>query len=225
MELDDLRRQWQRPEPAAPAGLTAAAFSALLARQRVGVVEKMRRNARWEMALMIALAVFTAGFLPYVPELGLLPYLTLLLALGLLYYYYRVLGVLRQMTETASSVRSHLVRLCVGLRQLLRFNYRLTLAMVPITMLTVLGMPFGREMVRIGQQLGRQEQVHWGRLLLLIGIGLAAGALMQVLVVPVTRWYLQRLYGQHLDRLEGQLRELDDNEPLANSGSAPAFTG
>ncbi|TDN35826.1 hypothetical protein E4631_05480 [Hymenobacter sp. UV11] len=224
MELDDLRRHWQQHEPVAPTGLTADSLIALLAHQRVGVVEKMRRNARWEMALMVALAVFTAGFLPYVPELGLLPYLTLLLALGLFYYYYRVLGVLRQMTETASSVRSHLMLLCFGLRQLLRFNYRLTLAMVPVTMLTVLGMPFGREMVHIGQQLGRQEQVNWGRLLLLTGIGLAAGALMQVLVIPVTRWYLQRLYGQHLDRLERQLRELDDSELPTSPSLAPDFT-
>ncbi len=222
MELDDLRRQWQQPEPAASAALTPAELSTLLTRQRGGGVEKMRRNAQWEMALMLVLAVVTGGFLPYVPELGLLPYLTLLLALGLIYYYYRVLGVLHQMRETADSVRSHLVQLCAGLRQLLRFNYRLTLAMVPVTMLTTLGVPFIREIIHILEQLGHNEQVRWGRLLLLIGISLVAGGLMQLLVKPVTQWYLQRLYGQHLDRLEGQLRELE--EPATALPPPPAQT-
>ena len=162
---------------------------------------------------MAVLAVFTIGFLPYVTKLGLLPYLVLSLALGMLYYYYRVLGVLRQMSENAGSVRSHLVRLCAGLRHLLRFNYRLTLAMVPITMVVTLGLPLGRELNSISQQFRASEPIHWGRLLLLAGIILVAVGLVQVLVIPVTRWSLQRLYGQHLDRLESQLRELDEESP------------
>ena len=184
----------------------------------------MRRNARWEIVLMAVLAAFTIGFLPYIPELGLLPYLLLSLALGMLYYYYRVLGVLRQMSENAGSVRSHLVQLCVGLRHLLRFNYHLTLAMVPITMVVTLGLPLGRELAYISRQLRANEPVHWGRLLLLAGIILVAGGLVQVLVIPVTRWSLQRLYGRHLDRLEGQLRELDEDELPANPSSGPGFT-
>ena len=214
MELDDLRRQWQQSEPAPLPALTSIEWSALLTRQRLGAVEKMRRNARWETVLMVVLALFTAGFLPYVPELGLLPYLLLLLSLGLLYYYYRVLGILRQMSENAGSVRSHLVRLCVGLRQLLSFNYRLTLAMVPVTMVATLGMPLGRGLVRVGQQIGHNKPISWGQLPLLVGIVLAAGGLVWVLLIPYTRWWLQRLYGRHLDRLESQLRELDEEVPL-----------
>ena len=38
---------------------------------------------------------------------------------------------------------------------------------------------------------------------------LVFGALLQVAAVYGTRWYVQRLYGQHLDRLEGLLRELE----------------
>lgn len=215
MELDDLRRQWQQPEPAAAAALTVAELDALLIRQRGGPVEKMRRNARWEAAGVILLAVFTAGILPFVPELGLLPHLMLLLALVLLYYYYRVLGVLHQMTSTAGSVRNHLARLCAGLRQLLRFNYGLTLAMVPITLLVTLGLPMGQGLARISQEMMRHQPVHWGRLPLLAGILLGAGGLVWVLVIPVTRWQLQRLYGQHLDRLEASLRELDEPGPGA----------
>ena len=46
MELDDLRRQWQQPEPAAPP-LAPAALNHLLAQRSGGnlVIETMRRNA------------------------------------------------------------------------------------------------------------------------------------------------------------------------------------
>jgi len=43
------------------------------------------------------------------------------------------------------------------------------------------------------------------------------GAVVQVGVVYFTRWYMQRLYGQHLDRLEGQLQELDEPVDVAAS--------
>ncbi|MFD1466687.1 hypothetical protein ACFQ48_00510 [Hymenobacter caeli] len=215
MELDDLRRQWQQPAPSASAALTLAELSALLTRQRGSLVDKMRRNARWEAVGTALLAAATVGFLPFVPELGLLPHLLLLLTFVLLYYYYRVLGALRQMTKITGSVRNHLARLCAGLRQMLRFNYGLTLAMVPITLLVTLGLPMGRELARVGQEILRHQPVHWGRLPLLTGILLGAGGLVRALVIPVTRWQLQRLYGQHLDRLEGQLRELDEPPPGA----------
>jgi hypothetical protein len=49
-------------------------------------------------------------------------------------------------------------------------------------------------------------------------LAMVIGAACQAGVIYFTRWYLQRLYGQHLDRLEGQLRELDDS-PAGAAGS------
>lgn len=214
MELDDLRRQWQRPEPAAATPLTPAALAALLARQRGGLVDKMRRNARWEMALAAVMAAGLVVALPLVRQALFRLYggFSLLLMLGLLYYYYRLLGVLRQLAETSGSVRGHLVRLCGGLRQLLRFNYRLTLATWPTILLLIYGF-------FVGRLLGQAGPVRGQALALTGGILLVFGVVVQVGVVYFTRWYLQRLYGQHLDRLEGQLRELDDS-PAPNSAPA-----
>jgi hypothetical protein len=42
------------------------------------------------------------------------------------------------------------------------------------------------------------------------GVLLMLGGLVQVLAVYGTRWYVQRLYGQHLDRLEANLAELEE---------------
>ncbi|WP_201986439.1 hypothetical protein [Hymenobacter rubidus] len=206
MELDDLRRQWQQPEPAAPP-LNQAALSHLLAQHSDGLVEKMRRNARLEMAFVALVAVvmplligFTDTFLERAEVLSLL-----LLSLVLLGYYYRKLKMMRQMTQPDAHVLGNLRRLCAGLRSMLRFHYRLTLAMAPASLMLVYEYVAGKELARPGGV----------RTAMLLGLGaalLAAGLLLQWAVVRTTRWYLQRLYGQHLDRLEASLRELDEDE-------------
>ncbi|GAB3579824.1 hypothetical protein [Hymenobacter daeguensis] len=209
MELDDLRRQWQQPEPAAPP-LDQAALSHLLAQRSDGLVEKMRRNARWETAYVALIAVamplligFADNFLERAEVVSLF-----LLALVMLGYYYRKLKMLRQMTQPDGHVLGNLRRLCAGLRSMLRFNYRLTLGTAPAALLLVYEYVVGKELSRPGGV----------RTALLLGLGaalLAVGLLLQWAVVRAARWYLQRLYGQHLDRLEASLRELDEPEPVA----------
>ncbi|TVT38286.1 hypothetical protein FNT36_18985 [Hymenobacter setariae] len=204
MELDDLRRQWQQPEPSA-AALSATQLREMLARQRDNLADKMRRNARWEMALAVLMAgLMLGGFiLLHKAVYRLYTGFSLLLMLVLVYYYYRLLAMLRQMDEPSSSVRRHLVQLCAGLRQMLRFNYKLTLWVLPWTLILIYGF-------FTGQLLAGKAKYSWQIWALAGGILLVLGAVVQVGVVYFTRWYMQRLYGQHLDRLEGQLHELDE---------------
>jgi hypothetical protein len=206
MELDDLRRQWRQPEPASePVTLSTTALVALAAQQHGGLVEKMRRNARFELALNVVLALLVAAALPRLSQLTqrILAGALLLMAAGLCYYYYRLLAMLRLLSETTGSVRGHLERLCAGLRQLLHFYYKLTLATTPATLLLMYG-------YQVGGQLARPKPHGWQTLGIFAVVMLVFGAIMQVGLVKATRWYLNRLYGQHLDRLEGQLRELTD---------------
>jgi hypothetical protein len=202
MQLDDLRHQWRQPEPAASAALTPAQLSALLTRQRGGLVDKMRRNARFEASIAALVTVIAVVILPEAPEIRFLLYATLLIMLGLLYFYYRMLSVLRQMSETDNSIRGHLVQLYTGLRKLLRIYYQLSVASVPVIYVSVY-------IPMVVSDLLTKHFIE--KRLLLMGIAvLVVGALTQVFVMQVTHWYSQRLYGQHLDRLEGQLRELDE---------------
>jgi nitrate/nitrite transporter NarK len=205
MQLDDLRHQWQQPEPAASAALTPAQLSALLTRQRGGLVDKMRRNARFEAFVAALVTVIAIVLLSEAPEIRFLLYATLLIMLGLLYFYYRMLSVLRQMSETDNSIRSHLVQLYTGLRKLLHIYYQLSVASVPVIYISVY-------VPMVVSDLLTKHFIE--KRLLLMGVAvLVVGALTQVLVMQVTHWYSQRLYGQHLDRLESQLRELDEPAP------------
>ena len=203
MELDDLRRQWQQPQPPG-AAFDHVQLEALL-KKRPGLVEKMRRNARVEMALTAGLLAAVCWYCFRAEKLIEIVggYFLLLLGLGQLYYYYHKLGVLRRMATVEGHVRNHLHKLCTEMRGLLRFFYRVTLAAGPLGLF--LGFCYG-----FGKQLARPDGVRLAYLFWEGGALLVFGALLQVAVVYGTRWYLQRLYGQHLDRLEASLRELSD---------------
>jgi TRAP-type uncharacterized transport system fused permease subunit len=206
MELDDLRRQWQQPQPVTdPVALNLAELRELLAQQSGSVIEQLRRNARIEMSINYALlpaSLLVAG-LATVLWVRLFGALLALIALVCIFYFRRKLGLLHRMNDPAGDLRSHLVRLITGLRALIRFYYRLTLATIPVTGL-LLGVMSVTSVVKV---------VTPTKIWLLAG---ALAVLCLVIYLPIahtTKRYLHWLYGQHLDRLEGQLRELNDATP------------
>lgn len=209
MELDDFRRQWQQTaDVAAPAtpDLDAAHLQALL-RKRPGLVEQMRRNARRELItttaliLIVSLRLINPDSLLIIMQGALL----LLMGAGQLYYYYYKLGVLRRMATVEGNVQYHLRRMCQELRRLLRFFYRVTLVTGPFVLLLWFCYDLGRELVR-------PTGADWAHLGRLAAILTGSGLLLQLLVIRVTRWHMQRLYGRHLDQLEAALRELEAPE-------------
>lgn len=207
MELDNLRTSWRQSAAAeTPASFDAAQLAAVL-RNRPGLIEKMRRNARLEMALTALLVVVFPLLVMRLDKPATVIYCSfmILIGLGQLYYYVYKLGILRRMAKVEGDVRSHLRKLCSELRRLLRFFYRVTLATAPVALLLLFGL-------WLAVQAERPEGIRAKPMLLFTGSLLVLGVCMQVAAVYGTRWYLQRLYGQHLDRLEANLRELDGAE-------------
>ena len=217
MELDEFRRRWQQTPPTAD--LTETSLKQLLKHRSTSLVEKMRRNARLEAGLTVLVIMLLPAYIVYTDivyadklPLQLWGKFMLVLAVGMLYYYYLKLGLLQRMAHAETQVRQHLSQLCAGLRQLLRFYYRLTLATGPFVLL--MGLCFAVSKEYAHSRLTPGYVVDWEALGIMAAVMLVGGALLQVGTVYGTRWYLQRLYGQHLDRLEASLRELGD-EPLA----------
>ena len=206
MELDDLRRQWQQPQPVTdPMALSPAELRELLARQSGSVIEQLRRNARVEMNINYALlpiSLLVAGLAP-VLWVRLFGWLLALLALVCIFYFRRKLGLLHRMNDPAGDLRSHLVRLITGLRTLIRFYYRLTLATIPVTGL-LLGIMSVTSVLKV---------VTPAKIWLLAGLLTILSLVIYLPIAHTTKRYLHWLYGQHLDRLEGQLRELDEAAP------------
>lgn len=203
MELDDLRRQWRQPAPAAaPATLSKAELAQLLGQQSDGVIARLRRNARVEIGINYALlvvALLVAGLAPAL-WVRLWGGLLALVAVVCIFYFHRKLGLLSSMSDPAGDLRAYLLRLTTGLRTLIRFYYRLTLAMLPVSCL-LMGV-----MALTTTTKALTPTKIWVIAALL---AVLCGALY-LPTAHTTRRYLHWLYGQHLDRLEGQLRELSD---------------
>ena len=212
MDLDELRRRWQQAPPTAD--LTETSLKQLLKHRSTSLVEKMRRNARLEAGLTVLVIMLLPAYIVYADELPLQLWgkFMLVLAVGMLYYYYLKLRLLQRMAHAETQVRQHLSQLCAGLRQLLRFYYRLTLATGPFGFL--MGLCFAVSKEYAHSRLTPGYVVDWGALGIMTAVMLVFVALMQVGVVYGTRWYLHKLYGQHLDRLEASLQELN-NEPAS----------
>ena len=208
MELDELRRQWQQPGPAdAPAPLDAASLTQLLAQQSNGIVEKLRRNARLELYINfgVMLGALVLAWVAQMLWLRLFGWVLFSIGGVCVVYLNRKLHLLRRMDDPAGDLRAHLRRLASGMRALIRFYFRFTLAMLPVAGL------IDTLMAASTLHIGLTSPKGIG---LLLGFVLGLPVLLYLPVASVTRRYLQRLYGQHLDRLETALGELDD-EPTA----------
>ena len=205
MELDDLRRQWQQPPAELPAPLDAAGLSQLLAGQSDGIVERLRRSARLELYLNFGILLGALALTWLGPHFWLRVSGWVLVAIGVVCigYLYRKLHLLRRMDDPAGDLRAHLRRLVSGLRTLIRFYYRFTLAMLPVAgVLNVL---------MVASELKRGISfTSLAGIALIVGFVVVLPTLLYLPVATATRRYLQHLYGQHLDRLEASLHELGD---------------
>jgi uncharacterized membrane protein len=203
MELDDLRRQWRQPEPVTgPATLSTAELRQLLARQSDGIVAQLRRNARLETSInyaLLGISLLVAGLAP-VLWVRLFGGLLALIALVCIFYFHRKLKLLRSMSDPAGDLRAHLLRLTSGLRTLIRFYYRFTLAMLPVACLLMGFMALSTT----------TSVVTPAKIWLIAGLLTVMCVVIYLPTAHTTKRYLHWLYGQHLDRLDAQLRELDD---------------
>ena len=205
MELDDLRRQWQQPAAEMPTPLDAAALTRLLARQSEGIVEKLRRSARLELYLNfgVLLGSLALVWLTQVFWMRVFGWVLVVLGLVCIGYLCRKLHLLRRMDNSVGDLRAHLQQLAKGLRALIRFYYRLTLAMLPVAGVV--------NVLMVVSTARREIELTSGfGVLVMVGMVVVLPALLYLPVAAVTKKYLQRLYGQHLDRLEASLRELGD---------------
>lgn len=206
MELDELRARWQQPTLAdGHAPPDADALAHLLARQSAGILVKLRRNARLELgANYVALpASLALAALASTLWLRLFGWLLALVAGACIYYFHRKLGLLRDMDDPTDDLRGHLLRVTRGLRALIRFYYRLTLAMIPLTMLV-------NGLMTLNQLPSLQTPLKAGLVLAAFQV---LGAVLYLPTAHTTRRYLHWLYGQHLDQLEASLRELEEEPP------------
>lgn len=212
MELDELRARWQQalPPPDPPSDLNEAALRQLLTGRPGSPVARLERNAQLEFAFTgLASALSVAGLLlTSTNQVRARLLLLLLVCLVMLPYYVRKSQLIRRLRAAGGSVREHTRQQVRSLRALMRLNYWLTMSTLPLSVGISLFYSVHDTIPKLPP-----SKLTLG-LSLLVACYLLIGGLLYLGVRRVTRWWLQKRYGQHLDRLEACLAELA--EPATN---------
>lgn len=206
MELDELRCQWQR-QPADTATLVdSAALAQLLSKTVPNAVVRMRRNARWELAFTVALLIVSSIWLFYTDsnvQRTMLVWLIIICLVSIVSYHRHMLRGITGLSSVSATMREHIAERVVEVRKIIELSYRSVLWVLVATMSMTLLFSVTRIFTTYtGRTL--LVQLGWS----VVGYGVA-GLIGYFGVRFLARAVLQDLYGQHLDRLETILRELN----------------
>ena len=208
MELDDLRRNWQQAAGSdTTAPLDSEAVARLLKQSSRSSVAEMLRNAWQELVftvLLLAIAIFGWLQAEKLETQLMMGWWILLGVVSIGSYHRHLITGLKGMKDAGATVHDQLTQQLQQLREVLRQSYLSSMWSIPIS----LGVPMGFTLVKLAQEMTVNK-----KMVLIFWLTVVFYGVVGYVAFLGMRWfakhYLQRLYGQHLDRLEGLLRELE----------------
>jgi hypothetical protein len=208
MELESLKYIWHSLETPAVRQPDRSAVLALLQKRSRGPVARMRRNLRGELILVAA--TYTPAILFYWMDFGgklsEIGWLMLLLMVFYGGYFYRKNKLLREMQCASFEVRASLERQVRTLRKYIRFYLLAGTLIIPV--MAVLSWLIIRwKLPGAGDLFHPPEHSRWWflplfRLLLL--------APFTVGIYYLNAWYVNKLYGRHIKKLQELLQEMNE---------------
>lgn len=209
MELESLKYIWQQQETPPAREPDREEWRALLQKKSEGPVSRMRRNLRKEAIVL---------FLSYMPVILLYwfdfdrrltaiswTYVGLLAVFGI--YFYSKDRLLRKMLCVSCEVRSNLQRQVTALKKLVRIYLWFGTLMVPavfIFMYRLIHREYPTKGVRLFYGSGHHPYWWANSTLWLVLLGV-----FTIGLYFLNTWYVNRLYGQHIKKLQDLLQEMD----------------
>lgn len=207
MELDELKNIWQKePEPRQNQDQY---LLSLLARRSNSPIAAMKRNLLWELVAVIVLysGSIIYYFFAFGGKMAELSWFMLIVGLIFVAYYYRKNKLLNSMQCVACQVKSNLELQLGTLEKYVRFYLIAGNVLAPVAMLAVGYMVF----VQYPQRLDMPKTIWNDKYIQLVAlIYFIVMALLCVGIFFLNKWYVNKLYGRHIDRLKKMLKELSD---------------
>jgi hypothetical protein len=204
MELEDLKSIWKNSETDFLLK-GEAEIASMLTKKSLSIVDKLKRNVWFELLITLAASI---ALLIYAMQLsGALKWTSIsiiLMCLGYTVYYIKKLVLLSRFNPATENIRSNLTSLVENLTGYLKFYKRSYTVLYPIYF--CVGLVFGG--------LERGTDRFFETLLTpttILSIVTIAG-LFYFLSKKFTNWYLNKLYGNHLNKLESLLDELQTHQ-------------
>jgi hypothetical protein len=201
MELESLKYIWRSLEAPAAAEADRTAMLALLHRRSQGPVAQMRRNLIGEGIFLLVSYIPAIGWflLEFNGRLTGISWLFAGIAVLLLPYYYAKYRLLTNMQCPTCQVRSNLARQVSTLKRYTRFYLLANTAMIPLAYL------LSYIIIRSNLHPGSWPSPWWASPLFWFVLLI----LFTVAIYYSTAWYINRLYGRYIKKLQELLQEME----------------
>lgn len=209
IELEDLKNIWKDniDSKIDAQRLEQDKIKALLSQQSTNIIDKLRRNLKIEIALFFICLVLIAC----VPLYFTNKEVTILCAVVLVFifipyfiYYIRKYRELKRFYSYDRDIKTSLKELVTQLEKYLNIYFWGSLLLTPISGF-LSGFAILYQMKALGF-LVYFDAFSSGTLSLILSFAL----LLTLISYPVMKWYIRKLYGQHLEKLKGCLKELEE---------------
>lgn len=203
LELDDLKSIWKgnRPFEAKP----AEEIAAMLKGRSNSPIAKLKRSTWFELVLTLVFSVAMLFYSLRLPSGALRWSVIATVVLFLVYciYYFKKLRLLNSFDSSHQNVRENLEKLVKDLNTYLSF-YKTSYAIVfpAYFFLVLLFTAIERGAEAFFHQLSQPETIVRLSLALLVFI---------MMTVFISKWYLKKLYGNHLEALQELLKDINDS--------------
>lgn len=223
MELDSLKDIWKNlDEEDLHPGREVPVLSMLQKRSQ-GAIAKLKRNLNRELVAVLiiyTLAIWSIVILQgFYPELGVL---LAVIGVAFLFYYYHKNKLLKKMQCVACEVRSNLKQQLVTLEKYVRFYFVAGTILTPLAYVAagviilfnapeaqpaLRDVPFGENAQSSVSQIPIVSHISNHRFFILF---VSVGVLITVGSYFLNRWYINKLYGQHIQKLKELLNQMEE---------------
>lgn len=208
MELDQLKEMWGNVG-AKQNSTSEEELQTLLRKKSKSPITKMKRNLFVELLAIAVLYIFAIlhYFLQYSGGMRLNAWLLVVIGVLYLFYYQRKLKLLNSMECVACEVKSNLKTQLKTLEKYIRFYLLAGTALFPFAMIvTGFIVFFNAPEISKGATVPSGSDAKIFAVLLVL--------ISAVLTVPMyflNKWYVRKLYGQHVERLKAIVEEMNED--------------
>ncbi len=202
MELDDLKSIWKNNTPNFQSK-DENEIAMMLKRQSKSVVDKLKRSVWFELIFTLVAGIALLIYALLLPSGALMwtSVSALILFVVYLFYYAKKLVMLNRFSIAPENIKSNLELLVDNLSSYLKFYKRSYAILYPVyfcLMLLFIALERGTE--EFIEAITKPEKII---LLILLAI------FFFLCSTWITKWYLKKLYGNHLEKLKSLLQDLE----------------
>ena len=211
IELDDLKNKWKDKIDSNIdlQHVEQEKIRELLNRRSTNIIDRLRKNLLLEIG-MFCLCLLLIACVPFYFKSREVTILCMIVLTGIfipyLIYYLKKYREFQQFFSYNEDIKSSLKALIAQLEKYLKIYFWGSLLLTPVSGF-LSGFAILYEMKALGFLL--YFDVFSSSTLLMI---LSFALLLTLLSYPVMKWYVRKLYGQHLEKLKDCLKELEETE-------------